>query len=428
MRALQKELEELREDRARDRDREHRRQQEHEEELQILRDRCETLESERANGGGGVSPLLSPDFPISHKFIKADPQLLRQLQSDMQGLMEELTELSRRNDELMTAKDADLAVIHDLDAQCKDYKRKYEVAKTELRGLKGSCSLGPITRIGLLKVSIHVATSQLFLQPPKTDDNLPMSPDGAVLDIHVTAFVSAVDSLLTAGRSNSPTRVLAPMKAVVNAVTAITDDLRQFERRSRSDEVDLDALRSLRDRAEATLSNLVVATKSHATGAGMSPVSLLDAAASHVSSTITEIAKIAFIRRATPAEQEQFHAMQPATNGHAPGMRSAEEVPSLPRGAPSTGTTPLKNGTGDSISRIFFGRKGMRGWTGDDEGERRGLSDRSNSSDGSSPPPIFDRQMNGVMSDDSAAQEAPEDAWNELKVQYFYVLDGFVVH
>ena len=60
--------------------------------------------------------------------------------------MEELTELSRRNDELMTAKDADLAVIHDLDAQCKDYKRKYEVAKTELRGLKGLYSLDPIKR------------------------------------------------------------------------------------------------------------------------------------------------------------------------------------------------------------------------------------------------------------------------------------------
>jgi len=252
-----------------------------------------------------------------------------------------------------------------------------------------------------------------------------MSPDGAILDIHVTAFVSAVDSLLTAGRSNSPTRVLAPMKSVINAVTAITDDLRQFERRSRSDEVDLDALRSLRDRAEATLSNLVVATKSHATGAGMSPVSLLDAAASHVSSTITEIAKVAFIRRATPVEQEQFHVMQPATNGHAPGMRSAEEAPSLPWSAP--GTAPQRNRTGDSISRIF-GRNGTRNWTGDDDGERRGLSDRSNSSDGSSPPPIFDRQMNGVMSDDSVAQEAPEDAWNELKVQYSCTLDGFAVH
>ena len=145
MRALQKELEELQEDRARDRDREHMRQQEHEEELQILRDRCETLEAERDNGESGVSVLLSP-FPSidSYPSIKADPQFLRQLQSDMQGLVEELTELSRRNDELMTGKDADLAVIRDLDAQCKDYKRKYELAKTELRGLKGSCLLVPI--------------------------------------------------------------------------------------------------------------------------------------------------------------------------------------------------------------------------------------------------------------------------------------------
>ena len=332
--------------------------------------------------------------------------------------MEELTELSRRNDELMTAKDADLTLIRDLDTQCKDYKRKYELAKTELRGLKGSCSPMPAKRTVLLKPYIHVATSQLFLQPPKTDDSFPMSPDGAILDIHVTAFVSAVDSLLTAGRSNSPTRVLVPMKAVINAVTAIADDLRQFERRSRSDEIDLDVLRSLRDRAEATLSNLVVATKSHATGAGMSPVSLLDAAASHVSSTITEIAKIAYIRRATSAEQEQLHMMQPTANGHTSGTRFAEEASSPPRGTLPAGTAPLRKGTGDSVPRGFFGRRGTR--NGTDERQRRGLSDPSNSSDDSSPPPIFDRQTNERMSDDSAVQEATEDdAWNELKVLHF---------
>ena len=55
----------------------------------------------------------------------------------MEGLVLELSDLSRRNDELMTAKDADLAVIRDLDAQLKEYKRKYEQAKTELRGVKG---------------------------------------------------------------------------------------------------------------------------------------------------------------------------------------------------------------------------------------------------------------------------------------------------
>ena len=63
--------------------------------------------------------------------------MLDQLQADMQGLVTELTELSRRNDELMASKDSDLSIIRQLDAQMKEYKRKYEQAKTELRSMKG---------------------------------------------------------------------------------------------------------------------------------------------------------------------------------------------------------------------------------------------------------------------------------------------------
>lgn len=60
----------------------------------------------------------------------------------MEGLMTELSDLSRRNDELMTAKDSDLVVIRDLDSQLKEYKRKYEQAKTELRSVKGEIEFG----------------------------------------------------------------------------------------------------------------------------------------------------------------------------------------------------------------------------------------------------------------------------------------------
>jgi hypothetical protein len=47
----------------------------------------------------------------------------------------------------MTAKDSDLIVIRDLDQQLKDYKRKYEQAKTELRNVKGqSCVVSYASR------------------------------------------------------------------------------------------------------------------------------------------------------------------------------------------------------------------------------------------------------------------------------------------
>lgn len=70
-------------------------------------------------------------------FTKADREIVEQLRSDIEGLVIELGDLSRRNDELMTAKENDLNVIRDLGSQLKDYKRKYEQAKTELRSVKG---------------------------------------------------------------------------------------------------------------------------------------------------------------------------------------------------------------------------------------------------------------------------------------------------
>ncbi|PCH36738.1 hypothetical protein WOLCODRAFT_109116 [Wolfiporia cocos MD-104 SS10] len=390
MYAMQQELEALRQERESEKEVEARRARQDEEELQILRERCERLEEERAGGG-------------------QQSEILDQLRSDMEGLMVELTDLSRRNDELMTAKDADLAVIRDLDAQLKEYKRKYEQAKTELRSIK--------------------ATSQLFLQPPKTDDQLPVSPDGGLVDIHVTAFVSAIDSLLTAGRSNAPTRVLTPMKAVVNVVHTILDDVKAYERRPRRDsrqDHDSETLRALRERAEATLSNLVTASKTHATSAGMSPVSLLDAAASHVSLTVTDIGKTVCIRKATRAEQEQFvppTAGASATNGYAPALRSVDE--GRVSQAHSRGGSSASSRRGDSFSPIAgqYGEapvSASRASTGRTSvEERRGPPSNVSSSQTSSPPPIFDQpathSTGGMTSDESAPPEGPEDAWAELK-------------
>ncbi|KAG5341528.1 hypothetical protein C0989_009889 [Termitomyces sp. Mn162] len=381
MRIMQKELDELREARLREAERASRRAQEDEEELRILRDRCEALEEERQNRQG-----------------ETDIDIVNQLRSDMEGLLSELGDLSRRNDEFMMAKDSDLVVIRDLDQQLKDYKRKYEQAKTELRNVK--------------------ATSQLYVQAPKFDkaeDQLPVSSDGGLLDIHITAFLSAVDALLTAGRSNAPTRVLTPMKSVVNAVTAIVDDVRAFERRpqrERSD-VDSEALRSLRERAEATLSNLVTASKTHATSSGLSPVSLLDAAASHVSATITEIGQTICIRKATKAEQEQSaqpsYASSTATNVFIPSLRTVEEnKPSHQRKGSSISSSG-RNRFPDVLSMSPTNRAA--------DPRKRPPSDNSSSEKTNSPPPIFDQptNSNSVLSDDSAQAEGSEDAWTELK-------------
>lgn len=386
VRTLHKDLDELRDVRQREKDRESRRAAEDEDELQILRDRLERLEEEKQSWQ-----------------TRTDAGLIDNLKSELEGLVSELTDLSRRNDELMAAKESDAKVIRELDNQLREYKRKYEQAKTELRTVK--------------------ATSQLFLQPPKFDDQLPYSSDGGILDIHITAFQSSIDSLLTLGRSNAPTRVLQPMKTVVNAVTAIVDDVRAYERKTQRDhtDVDVESLQALRERAEATLSNLAVASKTHATSSGMSPVSLLDAAASHVSVTITEMGKAVQIRRATKAEQEKFAIPQhspssaPVTGGFAPSLRSVDEnkVPHQ-RKASAVSVSSSKGRYYEAAASPHSRPTDLR---------RRPQSDNSSSEQTNSPPPLFDQQR---MSDDSGAAEGPEDNWAEL-TRYLDVQTGAIV-
>jgi len=92
---------------------------------------------------GCVILSLTTYLPLSyskfaHYLVVQDPEIVEQLRSDMQGLLVELSDLSRRNDETLAARDSDQMVIRDLDGQLKDYKRKYELAKTDLRNVKGT--------------------------------------------------------------------------------------------------------------------------------------------------------------------------------------------------------------------------------------------------------------------------------------------------
>ena len=237
----------------------------------------------------------------------------------------------------------------------------------------------------------------LFLQKPKFDDQLPVSADGAIPDVHLTAFLTAIDSLLSAGRSNAPTRVLTPMKSVVNAVTNILDDVRSHSRQYS----DPEGVHALEDRVEAALSNIVAASKTHATSLGLSPVSLLDAAAGHVSAAVTELGRVVLLRRATRAEQEQFapSSTGAATTGFTPGLRTVEEV--RPSGT-------HQRGPSDSSRRS--------------DQEREPLTHETSLDDwSSSAATIFDQRTTnaaGLTSSDSAAAKGSEDDWTELKVRF----------
>ncbi len=152
----------------------------------------------------------------------------------------------------------------------------------------------------------------MFVSKPFTDDHLPASADGNIADINVSSFQSAVDGLLAAARyarqtdsrglelifarSSTPTGVLPAMKAIVEAVAEIGEDVKAFEAHPNLD-VDVSRLESMKHESTGRLNNLMQAARKHAMASGLSPVSLLDAAAGHLSANVVEIIKLLKIRR-----------------------------------------------------------------------------------------------------------------------------------
>jgi hypothetical protein len=125
--------------------------------------------------------------------------------------------------------------------------------------------------------------------------------NGVVKDVHVTKFQISIDEILRTARSDEPARVVDFMKAVVVNVRNITQDI--DEAQPVSEEM-AQLQTKLKSRVSATANNLITASKNFASASGLSPVSLLDAAASHLTSAVVELVRTVKIRPTPAGELE----------------------------------------------------------------------------------------------------------------------------
>jgi len=93
------------------------------------------------------------------------------------------------------------------------------------------------------------------------------------------------------------------MKTVVVAVRSITTDIDNAPQKTQDEDV-LKRHSKLKSKVSATANNLITASKNHAAAGGLSPVSLLDAAASHLTAAVVDLVKMVKIRP-TPVDELQ---------------------------------------------------------------------------------------------------------------------------
>jgi predicted nucleic acid-binding Zn-ribbon protein len=243
------------------------------------RERCEELEQE----------------------LREQQQVTEEVRQDASTFLQEMRELSARSDAAVEKEERLVQQVSSLEAELKEWKSRYARTKTQLRTLKASS-------IGLSAMASPDITNY-------TRDAGFATPDGLVKDVHITKFQLSIDELLQTARRAGSEQTLDSMRHVVKCVRAITGDIDSTplsQMQSPNSSISGDIMASpekqqakLKSRVSATANNLITATKNHVASNGISPVSLLDAAASHLSTAVVELVKHVKVRPTPQSELDQ---------------------------------------------------------------------------------------------------------------------------
>ncbi|EPQ63260.1 Bgt-4971 [Blumeria graminis f. sp. tritici] len=210
------------------------------------------------------------------KEIGEQQLIAEQVSMQAQDFLREMRTLSNRSESLYKREDQLLKTIGTLEEEVKIWKNRYAKTKAQLKTSKVS-SIG----LNVLQDAAKEANSK-FLES-----------DGMVRDINVTKFQISIDELLNVARSEQPTRVMECMKTIVFSVRDIIQDVADS---SDSNEELPANLTRLKVNISGTAKNLITASKNFAGANGFSPVSLVDAAASNLTSAVVEFLRVVKIR------------------------------------------------------------------------------------------------------------------------------------
>ncbi|KAL8739125.1 MAG: hypothetical protein Q9181_000154 [Wetmoreana brouardii] len=204
----------------------------------------------------------------------------RGVKEEAAGFLNEMKMLSERSNQTYEREESLLRQMQRLEGQVNDWKSRYARAKAQFRTLRTS----------------SVPLQQAELEQLGKAREL-VQEDGLVADVHVTQFQVAVDELLRSARTSNPENVLPQVRQVVIAVRQIIQDIgepTQGDLRERTGK--------LKTKVSTTANNLITASKNFAASAGLSPVSLLDAAASHLATAMVELIRMTKIRLSPEGE------------------------------------------------------------------------------------------------------------------------------
>ncbi|KAI9031664.1 hypothetical protein CLU79DRAFT_842267 [Phycomyces nitens] len=203
-------------------------------------------------------------------------EAINRIKQETLPLLDELHRLSESNASLQIDKEQADTRVQEYVEELKQLETKYQNVRAELRSFKAS----------------SLYTTELYQQDLSKSEFLKPTKDGIILVDNVMDYQDCVHKLLQAARSSHPSGTLSVMSRLVRTCKAITNDIESAESSGRlASSEKLARLDLLKTEFSTALTNLLVASKNHVNGMGISPVSLVDVAAGQVTVVIVELTK-----------------------------------------------------------------------------------------------------------------------------------------
>ncbi|KAB8304650.1 hypothetical protein EYC80_004020 [Monilinia laxa] len=216
--------------------------------------------------------------------LREQQEITEDVRSEAQEFLREMRMLSERSTASYEREEQLEIMVSKLEDEVKDWRNRYAKAKTQLRNLKTS------------SIGLSIQDTAKY-----ANDSGLMAENGLVKDFHVTKFQLSIDELLQTARSNDPERVIEFMKNVIMDVRQISQDV---DGAPQGNEESAPKHAKLKSRLSATANNLITASRNFAGAKGLSPVSLLDAAASHLTTAVVELVRTVKIKPTPAGELE----------------------------------------------------------------------------------------------------------------------------
>lgn len=258
----------------------------HETTEQDLRSQVDQLTS-KASGGGEWRARFD-SLNREHQDLRT--QLLRQekvtseVKQEAAGWLNQMKALSEGSGPTFDREERLVHQVHTLEKELQGWKGRYAKVKTQLGTMRASSTANVLQMPNAGGVAKDL-----------------VAQGGLINDVHISKFQIAIDELLQTARASEPDAVLGQVRSVIIAVRSIALDV--GETQSSKDEA-MQQIHKSKAKLSATANNLITAVKNFALSKGLSPISILDAAASHVAAAVVELIGLVRVRPTSAEELE----------------------------------------------------------------------------------------------------------------------------